>query len=210
MIYGYIRVSSDKQTVENQRYEIIRFCKKQNMNIDGWIEETISGTRKYDKRALGKLLRRVKTGDMIICSELSRLGRNLFMIMDILYICMNKGCRVWTIKDNYRLGDDIQSKVLAFAFGLSAEIERNLISSRTKEALARKKSEGVVLGRPKGKKSNCENLKLGQYHDKIMKQYAKGVPIAQIARHFHVSRSTIYRYMERLAMEETEEVESLE
>ncbi len=123
---------------------------------------------------------------------------------------MNKGCRVWTIKDNYRLGDDIQSKVLAFAFGLSAEIERNLISSRTKEALARKKSEGVVMGRPKGRKSNCENLKLGRYHDKIMKQYAKGVPIAQIARHFHVSRSTIYRYMERLAMEETEEVEPLE
>lgn len=167
MIYGYIRVSSDKQTVENQRYEIIRFCKKQNMNIDGWIEETISGTRKYDKRALGKLLRRVKTGDMIICSELSRLGRNLFMIMDILYICMNKGCRVWTIKDNYRLGDDIQSKVLAFAFGLSAEIERNLISSRTKEALARKKAEGVSLGRPKGQRSSCESLKLGKVHSQL-------------------------------------------
>lgn len=147
MIYGYIRVSSDKQTVENQRFEINNFCKRQGMQVEGWISETISGTKSYSKRALGKLLRHVKKDDLIICAELSRLGRNLFMIMEILNICMSKECRVWTIKDNYRLGDDIQSKVLAFAFGLSAEIERNLISQRTKEALSRKKSEGVILGR---------------------------------------------------------------
>ena len=98
------------------------------MSVDGWIEETISGTRNYDKRKLGELLKIIKKDDLIICAELSRLGRNLFMIMEILNICMKKECRVWTIKDNYRLGDDIQSKVLAFAFGLSAEIERNLIS----------------------------------------------------------------------------------
>ena len=145
MNYGYIRVSSDKQTVENQRYEIIRFCAGQNITVDGWIEETVSGMKNYDKRELGSLLGKVKAGDLIICSELSRLGRNLFMIMEILNQCMTKDCRIWTIKDGYRLGDDIQSKVLAFAFGLSAEIERNLISQRTKEALARKKAEGVVL-----------------------------------------------------------------
>ena len=139
MTYGYIRVSSDKQTVENQRFEISNFCKANNITIDGRIEETISGTKNYDKRKLGKLLNKVKKDDLIICAELSRLGRNLFMIMEILNICMNKECRVWTIKDNYRLGEDIQSKVLAFAFGLSAEIERNLISQRTKEVLARKK-----------------------------------------------------------------------
>jgi DNA invertase Pin-like site-specific DNA recombinase len=163
MIYGYIRVSSDKQTVENQRFEINNFCDNQKMKIDGWIEETISGTKAYNKRELGKLLNKVQKDDLIICAELSRLGRNLFMIMEILNICMGKECRVWTIKDNYRLGEDIQSKVLAFAFGLSAEIERNLISQRTKEALARKKTEGVVLGRPKGKKSAPEKYKL---HDK--------------------------------------------
>lgn len=149
MTYGYIRVSSDKQTVENQRFEINNFCERQKMKIDGWIEETISGTKNYNKRELGKLLKRVQKDDLIICAELSRLGRNLFMIMEILNICMTKECRVWTIKDNYRLGEDIQSKVLAFAFGLSAEIERNLISQRTKEALARKRAEGVVLGLPK-------------------------------------------------------------
>ena len=92
-----------------------------------------------------------------MASELSRLGRNLFMIMEILNICMSKECRVWTIKDNYRLGDDIQSKVLAFAFGLSAEIERNLISQRTKEALARLKAEGKLIGRESGRRNNLLN-----------------------------------------------------
>ena len=118
MIYGYIRVSSDKQTVENQRFEINNFCQREQLHIDGWIEETISGTKNYDKRELGRLLKKVQKDDLIICAELSRLGRSLFMIMEILSLCMKKECRVWTIKDNYRLGDDIQSKVLAFAFGL--------------------------------------------------------------------------------------------
>ena len=108
MNYGYIRVSSDKQTVENQRFEIIRFCKKEQISIDGWIEETVSGTKQYNKRQLGKLLAKVNADDLIICSELSRLGRSLFMIMEILNQCMSKDCRVWTIKDGYRLGDDIQ------------------------------------------------------------------------------------------------------
>ena len=149
MIYGYIRVSSDKQTVENQRFEISNFCEHQNLSIDDWIEETISGTKNYSKRELGRLLKKVKKDDIIICSELSRLGRNLFMIMEILNICMTKECRVWTIKDNYRLGDDIQSKVLAFAFGLSAEIERNLISQRTKEAWQERRQKEQNLGIPK-------------------------------------------------------------
>ena len=96
--------------------------------------------------------------DILICSELSRLGRNLLMIMGVLNECMNRDIQVWTIKDNYRLGSDINSKVLAFAFGLSAEIERNLISQRTKEALARKRAEGVVLGRPVGSKSSKTKL----------------------------------------------------
>lgn len=189
MNYGYIRVSSDKQTVENQRFEIENFCKNQNITIDGWIEETISGTQNYTKRELGELLKKVKKDDLIICAELSRLGRNLFMIMEILNVCMNKECKVWTIKDNYRLGEDIQSKVLAFAFGLSAEIERNLISQRTKEALARKKAEGVVLGRPKGKKSS--RVKLSGKEEVIKILLEEGVSKSEIARIFKVNRMTV-------------------
>lgn len=193
MNYGYIRVSTDKQTVENQRFEILRFAEANGITVDGWIEETISGTKNYDKRKLGKLLKDVKAGDLIICAELSRLGRNLFMIMEILHICMNKECRVWTIKDGYRLGDDIQSKVLAFAFGLSAEIERELISQRTKEALDRKRAEGVQLGRPKGALS--KNVKLSGKEEAIRILLDEGTSYAQIARLLHVDRSTLVRFV---------------
>lgn len=195
MIYGYIRVSSDKQTVENQRFEINKFCERQGIAINDWIEETISGTKNYTKRQLGDLLKKVHQDDIIICSELSRLGRNLFMIMEILNICMTKECRVWTIKDNYRLGDDIQSKVLAFAFGLSAEIERNLISQRTKESLARLKAEGKKLGRERGKRNSVLNIKCSAKHVYIVNQYLNGISIPVIARTIRVARGTLYRYM---------------
>lgn len=201
MVYGYIRVSSDKQTVENQRFEINNFCEREQLKIDGWIEETISGTKSYNKRELGKLLNRVQKDDLIICAELSRLGRNLFMIMEILNLCMNKECRVWTIKDNYRLGDDIQSKVLAFAFGLSAEIERNLISQRTKEALARKKAEGVVLGRPKGKKTSPEKYKLHGKRILIEELLKNDVSQRQIAKICKVDRNTLARYIKNFIAE---------
>lgn len=195
MIYGYIRVSSDKQTVENQRFEINNFCKRENLKIDGWIEETISGTKSYNKRQLGTLLKRIQKDDLIICAELSRLGRNLFMIMEILNICMTKECRVWTIKDNYRLGDDIQSKVLAFAFGLSAEIERNLISQRTKEALARLKSEGKNIGRTLG----TRNTKLNSICEKnfifIIKELNNGNTVPNIAKKIKIAKGTLYRYL---------------
>lgn len=195
MIFGYIRVSSNKQTVENQRFEISSFCGKESLHIDGWIEETISGTCRYDKRRLGKLLKKVGNGDLIICAELSRLGRSLFMIMEILNICMAKGCRVWTIKEGYRLGDDIPSKVLAFAFALSAEIERNLISQRTKEALARKKAEGVVLGRPKGKPNTPQKHKLYPKRALVKELLDSGVSKYEIARICKVDRKTLYRFL---------------
>ena len=115
------------------------------------------------------------------------------MIMEILNICMRKECLVWTIKDNYRLGDDIQSKVLAFAFGLSAEIERNLISQRTKEALARKRFEGVILGRPKGSRS--KQVKLSGQEDVIRVLIEKNVSKCDIARIFKVNRMTVASFI---------------
>lgn len=196
MTFGYIRVSTDQQTVENQRFEINQYCEKHGMKIDGWIEETISGTKNPEKRKLGKLLKKVQSGDIIICSEISRLGRSLYMIMDILSLCLEKGCQVRTIKDGFVLGDDIQSKVLAFAFGLSAEIERNLISQRTKEALAMRKASGVKLGRPKG--SLGESTKLTQYEETIKALIVEQDNCyADVAKLFHVNRSTMKLFVIR-------------
>ena len=193
MIYGYIRVSTDKQTVENQRYEINHFCERQEIVVNKWIEETISGGKKVEERKLGKLLKRMKRDDILVCSELSRLGRNLLMIMGVLNECMNRDIQVWTIKDNYRLGSDINSKVLAFAFGLSAEIERNLISQRTKEALARKRAEGVILGRPKGSKSS--KTKLTGKEKQIKELLDKQVSYSAIGRILNVHRLTVSKFV---------------
>ncbi|MDR1219789.1 MAG: master DNA invertase Mpi family serine-type recombinase [Treponema sp.] len=195
MIYGYIRVSTDRQTVDNQRFEIERFCTKNGLAVERWIEETISGTKSPEKRLLGSLLSEAEKGDLIVCSELSRLGRSIFMIMSILNQLMLNGVRVWTIKDNYRLGDNIQSKVLAFAFALSAEIERDLISQRTKEALARKRSEGVVLGRPVGRKSS--HVKLSGHETEIQLLLDKHTSKSAIGRIFGVNRMTVDTFLKR-------------
>ncbi len=198
MIYGYIRVSTDEQTIENQIFEINKFCDLNNIKIDKWKQETISSRTELDKRKLGKLLKHLKEGDILIASELSRLGRNLLQVMSILHFCMNKSVQVWTIKDNYRLGTDIQSKVLAFAFGLSAEIERDLISQRTKEALGRLKSEGQALGRPKGSVNKTRSLKRKEKEIKSLLE--KKVPKSQIAKKMGVTRTTLYSFLEGLTI----------
>jgi len=197
MIYGYIRVSTDKQTTENQRFEIEKFAKKNAIIINHWIEETISGTKDYQKRKLGRVIKKLGKNDILIASEISRLGRNLLQVMSILHHCLSSEAQVWTIKDNYRLGTDIQSKVLAFAFGLSAEIERNMISQRTKEALLRLKSEGKRLGRPSG--SSNQQLKLTEQKDKIIKLRKQRNSICQIAKICKVDRNTVSRFLKKCA-----------
>lgn len=193
MIYGYVRVSTDKQTVENQQFEIEKFVQKENKKIDRWIDETISGTVAVEKRKLGSLLKRLKNGDILVASEISRLGRNMLKIMSILHHCMKNEVQVLTIKDNYRLGADIQSKVLTFAFGLSAEIERNLISQRTKEALARIKADGKHLGRPHG--FNSMKRKLDGKSKLLINLLEKNVPKSQIAKMLGINRSLIYTFL---------------
>lgn len=192
MIYGYIRVSTDKQDTANQKFEIERFAKTNNIIVEKWVEETISSKADLKKRLLGALLTKMIKGDMMIASEISRLGRNLMQIMSILHGCLSKEVQVWTIKDNYRLGNDIQSKVLAFAFGLSAEIERNLISQRTKEALARKKSEGARLGRPIGAANSKKKLLV--HHEKIKQLIGEGMSYSKIARKIKCHRLTLSTY----------------
>jgi len=196
MIYGYIRVSTDKQTVENQRFEIKNFCKKNNIEIASWVEETISGTKELKKRTLGILLDKMQKGDVLIASEISRLGRNILMIMGILNECMNRDISVWTIKENYRLGNDISSKVLAFAFSMSAEIERQLISQRITEALKRKKADGVVLGRPLGIRNS--SVKLTGKDAEIKELLDKRISKSAIARILGIHRLTVTAYIERM------------
>jgi len=196
MIYGYIRVSSDKQTTENQHFEITNYSKAKELPIDEWIEETISATKKLTDRKFGSLLQKMQKGDILIVTELSRLGRNLMQIMSILHTCMEKDIMVFTIKEHYELGNNINSKVLAFAFGLSAEIERNLISQRTKEALARKRAEGVILGRPKGSKSKVK--KLTGKEAEIKNLLDKKVSKSAIARILGVHRLTVAEFVKEI------------
>ena len=200
MIYGYIRVSSDKQTTENQRFEITRFAKLQGIKINKWIEETISSRKPLNKRKLGSLLAELKDGDILISTEISRLGRSLLEVMGILQHCLAQNCQIWTLKENYKLGSDIASKVLAFAFGLSAEIERQLISERTKMSLDKLKSQGKHLGRPFGAKS--KSLKLSKNTKRVKDLMAKGLPKAQIARLLGVDKLTLYRFLKKLESEE--------
>jgi len=199
MVYGYIRVSKDKQTGENQRFEIEQYSLKNNIVIEQWIEESISGKITPEKRLLGSLLAKVKADDLIICSELSRLGRDLFMIMTILNHLTQNGVKIWTIKGNYRLDGTIQAKILAFGFSLAAEIERDLISQRTKEALARKRSEGVILGRPLGRKSSL--LKLTGCEAKIMELLRENTTCNAISHILGVDRKTVISFIKTQNLE---------
>ena len=193
MIYGYIRVSTDHQHTANQHHEIELFTAKNDMKIDKWVEEIISSRKPLHERRLGKILKKLKKGDILIATELSRLGRNLLEVMGILQECLEKDCQIWTLKENYRLGADIQSKVLAFAFSLASEIERQLISERTKISLQRLKDEGRHLGRPYG----TSYQKLQKQHDRLMNLLDKGVSKAEIARSLGCSWLTVHRYMQR-------------
>lgn len=148
MIYGYLRVSTDEQDINSQKQGVLSFAQKKGWEIEEYItDEGISGAKDPDKRNLGNLLKKIKKDDIIIASEISRLGRDLYMVMDILHFCMKKECVIYTVKDNFILGNDMQSKVLAFAFGLAAEIERQMIQQRTREGLRLRVRMGVLLGR---------------------------------------------------------------
>lgn len=195
MVYAYIRVSTDKQTTENQRFEIEKFAKQKKLKISEWVKETISSRKELQERAFGNLLNRVKPCDTLIVSEISRMGRNLMQIMSILNLCMERQVKVFAIKEGYELGDNINSKVLAFAFGLSAEIERTLISQRIKEALARKKSEGVKLGRPVGSRKKKPILLC--HANYIQKRLKQGAKQAEIARSLNVHRHTVKEWISR-------------
>ncbi len=195
-IIGYIRVSSNKQTCEHQKYEIEQFAQQNHIIVDKWVMETISSRKALNKRKLGQLLEELNEGDILISAEISRLGRSLLEVMHILENCLNKNCQVWTIKEHYRLGNDIQSKVMAFAFGLSAEIERNLISQRTKASLESVRATGKRLGRPFAAQS--KKLKLSRNTKKIKQWLENGFTRYRIAKMMSVSPATVSNFINRM------------
>lgn len=192
MIYGYLRVSSDKQDINSQRLGVDAFAKKQNWTIDSYItDEGVSGGKDPSKRNLGPLLQKLVKDDIVIASEISRLGRDLYMVMDILHICMERGVKIYTVKDRFVLGEDIQSKVLAFAFGLAAEIERQMIRQRTREGLRLRVRMGMLLGRPPMEKYKpIKNIAPERKKELIM-LFEHGVPLRRLARDYGIDRQTL-------------------
>lgn len=192
MVIAYLRVSTGKQLLANQQDEISRFAKSKNLAVDRWVTETVSGRKAQKERKLGPLLKKLKTGDTLIVTELSRLSRTLTDIMAIMGLCLEKNITLYSTKDGYAFDDSINSKVLCFAFGLVAEIERNLISMRTKEALALRKAEGIRLGRRTGSYTKL-NLLLNNKDD-ILDMVKRGASITRVCHHYGVSRDTFNNF----------------
>lgn len=195
MIYGYLRVSTTTQTLENQKFEIKEYCKGHNITEDiHFMEDVKSGTISYKDRTLGKLLKKLKKGDTLIISEISRLGRSMLMVMEILNQILNKEITLISVKENMIFDNTISSKVITFAFSLSAEIERNLISQRTKEALALRREQGIKLGRPVGAKNKV--YKLDRYKTKIeMMLKDKSNSLYKISKACHCNLNTLCNYI---------------
>ncbi len=197
-IYAYISVSTEMQSCASQEFEIRKYCEKHGLVVSEWITESVSGTVSIEKRMLGELLERMENGDTLLCTELSRLGRNMLMIMAILNICSGKGVAIHSIKDRFDLTDSINSKIIAFAFALAAEIERNLISQRTKEALAVKKLEGIRLGRPPG--SSKKKVTFYKEYDNIMRMREEGMSMISIAKAYGIHRNTLKHYLDNIKL----------
>ena len=192
MIYGYIRVSTDSQTVQNQKIQIKKYCKDKRLHNIKWFSETISGTIAPEKRKLGELFEMVKEGDVIICTELSRLGRSMIMILNELDYCLKRNVKVVAIKENFTLDDSIACTALMLAFGLSAELERKLLSERTKMGLSRARLKGKRIGRQKGEKPHY--FKLTPHKTKIRQYMKEGRSIYSMAREFNVTWQTMKNF----------------
>ena len=192
MIIGYLRVSTGKQHPANQQDEIKRFAERQNWTIDAWVTEVVSGKKCERDRKLGRLLRKMKQGDTLIVTEISRLSRTLTDVMAIMGKCLKKGIRLYTTKEGYTFDNSINSKVLCFAFGLVAEIEHNLISMRTREALALRKVEGKLLGRRKGSYTKLNVLI--ENRNTIIQMLHRDVSIANICKYYQLSRDTFDKF----------------
>jgi len=190
---AYIRVSTDKQDVENQRLEILKLANERGLGPVQFVEETVSGRKSWKDRVIAGHLEALRKGDVLIVAELSRLGRSLLEIMEILSIATRAGVKVYAAKGDWSLDGSLQSKVVAMAFSMAAEIERELISQRTKAALATKKAQGVVLGRPRGPGKS----KLDANEQEIRGLLALGVPQSKIAAKYQTTSRNLWNWMRK-------------
>ena len=190
---GYLRVSTADQDIEKNKAEILHLANDKNFGQVNWIEEKVSGKVSWKKRKLFNVIQGLGEGDNLIVSELSRLGRSMLECMEILSICSEKGVNIYAIKGNWQLDNSIQSKIIAMAFAIASEIERDLISQRTKEALRVKKEQGIKLGRPKGSYSS----KIDKYREEIEALLKNGSTQKFIANRYDITEANLSKWMKK-------------
>jgi DNA invertase Pin-like site-specific DNA recombinase len=190
---AYLRVSTTDQDLKKNRYDILQLANDRELGQVQWVEETVSGRVSWRKRRIAEVLERLQDGDTLIVSELSRLGRSMLECMEILSIASQKGIRLFAVKGNWQLDGSIQSKIVAMAFSMAAEIERDLISQRTREALAARRKAGIKLGRPKG----VGQSKLDKYRPEIEALLANGSTQKFIAQRYGTTEANLSRWLKR-------------
>ena len=190
---GYLRVSSIEQDIQKNKTDILYLANDKKLGNVYWVEEKISGRIHWRKRKISDVLNELQQGDNLIISELSRLGRSMLECMEILSIALQKGIHLYTVKGNWHLDHSIQSKIIAMAFSMAAEIERELISQRTKEALRAKKKAGFILGRPRG----TGKSKLDIYHTEIEALLANGSTQKFIAERYVTTEANLHRWLKK-------------
>lgn len=188
---AYLRVSTAEQDVGKNKNDILHLANDKALGKVEWVEEQASGRISWQKREIAQVLEELQSGDNLIVSELSRLGRSMLECMEILSIASKKQINIYAVKGNWQLDQSIQSKILAMAFAMAAEIERDLISQRTKEALAAKRKAGMKLGRPTGSGSS----KLDKYRPEIEALLETGSTQRYIASRFNTTESNLSRWM---------------
>jgi DNA invertase Pin-like site-specific DNA recombinase len=190
---AYLRVSTDRQDLEKNKSDILQLANEKDLGKVHWIEETVSGKVSWKKRRIAEVLDQLQPDDALIVSELSRLGRSMLEIMEILSLATEKDVKIYAVKGNWQLDGSLQSKVVAMAFAIAAEIERDLISQRTKEALAARKRDGMILGRPRG----IGKSKLDIYQPEIEALLANGSTLTFIAKRYKTSKSNLQRWIKQ-------------
>ena len=191
--FAYLRVSTTEQDLKKNRFDILQLANEKGLGQVQWVEETVSGRVSWRKRKIADIVEQLQSGDHIIVSELSRLGRSMLECMEILSIAFQKGIHIYAVKGNWRLDNSIQSKIVAMAFSMAAEIERDLISQRTKEALAARKKAGITLGRPKGSGKS----KLDTFRPEIEAFLNNGSTQRFIANRYDTTEANLSRWLKK-------------